>query len=159
MWALFQWKNSKPVQKNSAGVRIWWAPNALHPSTTLALHPLYTFISPFSGYRQRLFDPSPGFHGINFLCCCHFTGADSCSAVLQCTCPELYCPEYLYSINFQYTMPYITLESHLPGITGLLEYRKKDAAQPIRELTQFRSALFFFIGRGKRTHCFRSKFG
>ena len=33
-------------------------------------------------------------------------------------------------------MPYITLESHLPGITGLLEYRK-DAAQPIRELTQF----------------------
>ena len=33
-------------------------------------------------------------------------------------------------------MPYITLESHLPGITGLLEYRK-DSAQPIRELTQF----------------------
>lgn len=32
-------------------------------------------------------------------------------------------------------MPYITLEEHLPGITGLLEYRK-DAAQPIRELTQ-----------------------
>jgi uncharacterized peroxidase-related enzyme len=33
-------------------------------------------------------------------------------------------------------MPYIPLEEHLPGITGLLEYRK-DAAQPIRELTQF----------------------
>ena len=33
-------------------------------------------------------------------------------------------------------MPYIPLEDHLPGITGLLEYRK-DTAQPIRELTQF----------------------
>jgi uncharacterized peroxidase-related enzyme len=33
-------------------------------------------------------------------------------------------------------MPYIELEPHLPGITGLLEYRK-DAAAPIRELTQF----------------------
>jgi uncharacterized peroxidase-related enzyme len=33
-------------------------------------------------------------------------------------------------------MPYIPLEEHLPGITGLLEYRK-DTAQPIRELTQF----------------------
>ena len=33
-------------------------------------------------------------------------------------------------------MPYIPLEDHLPGITGLLEYRK-DSAQPIRELTQF----------------------
>ena len=32
-------------------------------------------------------------------------------------------------------MPYIPLEEHLPGITGLLEYRK-DYAQPIRELTQ-----------------------
>jgi uncharacterized peroxidase-related enzyme len=32
-------------------------------------------------------------------------------------------------------MPYIPLEAHLPGITGLLEYRK-DAAAPIRELTQ-----------------------
>ena len=32
-------------------------------------------------------------------------------------------------------MPYIRLESHLPGITGLLEYRK-DSGQPIRELTQ-----------------------
>src|SRR4029078_9075732 len=33
-------------------------------------------------------------------------------------------------------MPHITLEEHLPGITGLLEYRK-DTAAPIRELTQF----------------------
>ena len=32
-------------------------------------------------------------------------------------------------------MPYIPLEEHLPGITGLLEYRK-DSGQPIRELTQ-----------------------
>jgi uncharacterized peroxidase-related enzyme len=32
-------------------------------------------------------------------------------------------------------MPYIAVEQHLPGITGLLEYRK-DSAQPIRELTQ-----------------------
>lgn len=32
-------------------------------------------------------------------------------------------------------MPYIPLVSHLPGITGLLEYRK-DSGQPIRELTQ-----------------------
>lgn len=32
-------------------------------------------------------------------------------------------------------MPYIPLESHLPGITGLLEY-SKDSGQPIRELTQ-----------------------
>src|SRR6187399_1649961 len=34
------------------------------------------------------------------------------------------------------TMPHIPLEEHLPGITGLLEYRK-DTAEPIRELTQF----------------------
>jgi len=33
-------------------------------------------------------------------------------------------------------MPYIPVEAHLPGITGLLEYRK-DSAQPIRDLTQF----------------------
>src|SRR5215217_4912517 len=33
-------------------------------------------------------------------------------------------------------MPYIPVEEHLPGVTGLLEYRK-DSAQPIRELTQF----------------------
>lgn len=32
-------------------------------------------------------------------------------------------------------MPYLPLEEHLPGITGLLEYRKETAA-PIRELTQ-----------------------
>jgi uncharacterized peroxidase-related enzyme len=32
-------------------------------------------------------------------------------------------------------MPYIPLEAHLPGITGLLEY-DKEAAAPIRELTQ-----------------------
>jgi uncharacterized peroxidase-related enzyme len=32
-------------------------------------------------------------------------------------------------------MPYIPLEEHLPGITGLLEYRQ-DTAGPIRELTQ-----------------------
>ena len=32
-------------------------------------------------------------------------------------------------------MSHIPLESHLPGITGLLEYRK-DSAAPIRELTQ-----------------------
>lgn len=33
-------------------------------------------------------------------------------------------------------MPHIPLEEHLPGITGLLEYRP-DSAAPIRELTQF----------------------
>jgi len=33
-------------------------------------------------------------------------------------------------------MPYIPLEDHLPGITGLLEYRR-DTAEPIRKLTQF----------------------
>ena len=32
-------------------------------------------------------------------------------------------------------MPHITLENHLPGVTGLLEYRK-DTAEPLRELTQ-----------------------
>jgi uncharacterized peroxidase-related enzyme len=32
-------------------------------------------------------------------------------------------------------MPHIPLESHLPGITGLLEYRK-DTGTPIRDLTQ-----------------------
>jgi uncharacterized peroxidase-related enzyme len=32
-------------------------------------------------------------------------------------------------------MAYIPLEEHLPGITGLLEYRQ-DTARPIRELTQ-----------------------
>src|SRR3954470_18113746 len=33
-------------------------------------------------------------------------------------------------------MPHIPLEEHLPGITGLLEYRR-DSAEPIRDLTQF----------------------
>ncbi|MBA4168578.1 MAG: carboxymuconolactone decarboxylase family protein, partial [Chitinophagaceae bacterium] len=33
-------------------------------------------------------------------------------------------------------MPFIPLEDHLPGITGLLEY-SKEPAEPIRELTQF----------------------
>jgi uncharacterized peroxidase-related enzyme len=33
-------------------------------------------------------------------------------------------------------MAYISVEEHLPGVTGLLEFRK-DTAQPIRELTQF----------------------
>jgi len=33
-------------------------------------------------------------------------------------------------------MPHIAIEEHLPGITGLLEYRR-DSAAPIRELTQF----------------------
>ena len=33
-------------------------------------------------------------------------------------------------------MAHIPVEDHLPGITGLLEYRK-DSAQPIRNLTQF----------------------
>jgi uncharacterized peroxidase-related enzyme len=32
-------------------------------------------------------------------------------------------------------MPFIPLETHLPGITGLLEY-SKETAQPIRDLTQ-----------------------
>ncbi|MXV52990.1 peroxidase-related enzyme [Pedobacter sp. HMF7647] len=32
-------------------------------------------------------------------------------------------------------MPHIALEPHLPGITGLLEYRK-ETGQPIRDLTQ-----------------------
>ncbi len=39
----------------------------------------------------------------------------------------------LHSKSF--SMSYIPLEEHLPGITGLLEYRK-DTAAPIRELTQ-----------------------
>lgn len=34
-----------------------------------------------------------------------------------------------------FSMPYIPLQEHLPGITGLLEY-DKIAAAPIRELTQ-----------------------
>ena len=39
--------------------------------------------------------------------------------------------------KFNYSqMPHIPVEAHLPGITGLLEYRK-DSAKPIRDLTQF----------------------
>jgi uncharacterized peroxidase-related enzyme len=45
-------------------------------------------------------------------------------------------PTLLFLYNCYYLMPYIPLEEHLPGITGLLEYRK-DSAAPIRELTQF----------------------
>jgi uncharacterized peroxidase-related enzyme len=33
-------------------------------------------------------------------------------------------------------MPYIPVQEHLPGITGLLEFRQ-DTAKPIRDLTQF----------------------
>jgi uncharacterized peroxidase-related enzyme len=40
-----------------------------------------------------------------------------------------------YSIFHLLIMPYVAVEKHLPGITGLLEYRK-DTAQPIRDLTQ-----------------------
>ncbi|MBC7937271.1 MAG: peroxidase-related enzyme [Rhizobacter sp.] len=32
-------------------------------------------------------------------------------------------------------MPYINIEAHLPGVTGLLEFRK-DTSGPLRELTQ-----------------------
>lgn len=32
-------------------------------------------------------------------------------------------------------MPYIELENHLPGVTGLLEYNR-ETAEPLRELTQ-----------------------
>ncbi|MEI9944003.1 MAG: hypothetical protein WDN26_07235 [Chitinophagaceae bacterium] len=32
-------------------------------------------------------------------------------------------------------MPHIPLEEHLPGITGLLEFRK-DSAAPLREMTE-----------------------
>jgi uncharacterized peroxidase-related enzyme len=41
---------------------------------------------------------------------------------------------FYYSLK-EHSMAYIPVEEHLPGITGLLEYRK-DTAQPIRELTQ-----------------------
>lgn len=42
----------------------------------------------------------------------------------------------LFCIKSNSIMPYIPLAEHLPGITGLLEYRP-DTARPIRELTQF----------------------
>src|SRR6476620_3704665 len=41
-----------------------------------------------------------------------------------------------HEFKTQEIVPYIPREEHLPGITGLLEYRK-DTAKPIRELTQF----------------------
>ncbi len=41
----------------------------------------------------------------------------------------------IYCLQKKNLMPYIPLEEHLPGITGLLEYSKETAA-PIRELTQ-----------------------
>jgi uncharacterized peroxidase-related enzyme len=44
-------------------------------------------------------------------------------------------PVSIFELFIEYAMPHITLESHLPGITGLLEYRK-DTGQPIRDLTQ-----------------------
>lgn len=47
----------------------------------------------------------------------------------------LYASPYPYCF-IDYFMPYIALEDHLPGITGLLEY-SKGTAQPIRDLTQF----------------------
>jgi len=43
--------------------------------------------------------------------------------------------EPIGSIPRPAALPHIPLESHLPGITGLLEYRK-DTGQPIRDLTQ-----------------------
>jgi uncharacterized peroxidase-related enzyme len=46
-------------------------------------------------------------------------------------------------------MPYIPLEEHLPGITGLLEYRK-DSAKPIRELTQILLRGESTLGEGER---------
>jgi uncharacterized peroxidase-related enzyme len=42
---------------------------------------------------------------------------------------------YQLQVKTVHNMPYIPLEAHLPGITGLLEYRQ-DSAAPIRELTQ-----------------------
>jgi uncharacterized peroxidase-related enzyme len=48
---------------------------------------------------------------------------------------------FVYSWNIyqnsenQTNMPYISVEDHLPGITGLLEFRR-DTADPIRDLTQ-----------------------
>jgi uncharacterized peroxidase-related enzyme len=46
-------------------------------------------------------------------------------------------------------MPYIPLEPHLPGITGLLEYRK-DTGQPIRELTEILLRGPSSLSRGER---------
>jgi uncharacterized peroxidase-related enzyme len=60
------------------------------------------------------------------------------SAGLQmrdCYTTARFCFSFFF-ITQNFSMPHIPLEAHLPGITGLLEYRK-DSAQPIRELTQF----------------------
>jgi uncharacterized peroxidase-related enzyme len=46
-------------------------------------------------------------------------------------------------------MPYIPLEKHLPGITGLLEYRK-ETGQPIRELTEILLRGPSSLSRGER---------
>jgi uncharacterized peroxidase-related enzyme len=46
--------------------------------------------------------------------------------------PRYICAHYFLT---KITMPHIELEAHLPGITGLLEYRK-DTAEPIRMLTE-----------------------
>lgn len=46
------------------------------------------------------------------------------------------CPSPLFVPHTKPPMPHIPIEAHLPGITGLLEYRK-DTAAPIRDLTQF----------------------
>jgi uncharacterized peroxidase-related enzyme len=47
----------------------------------------------------------------------------------------LFVPYFILENIQPVSMPYIPLEKHLPGITGLLEYRK-DTGAPIRELTQ-----------------------
>lgn len=46
-------------------------------------------------------------------------------------------------------MPYIPLEPHLPGITGLLEYRR-DTGQPIRDLTEILMRGPSVLSRGER---------
>jgi uncharacterized peroxidase-related enzyme len=46
-------------------------------------------------------------------------------------------------------LPHIPLPSHLPGITGLLEYRQ-DTAAPIRELTQLLLRGDSTLSRGER---------
>ena len=46
-------------------------------------------------------------------------------------------------------MPYIPLKENLPGITGLLDYRK-DTALPIRELTQILLRVESTLSQGER---------
>jgi uncharacterized peroxidase-related enzyme len=41
----------------------------------------------------------------------------------------------LNSTNQPPAMPFISVEAHLPGVTGLLEFRK-ETAEPLREITQ-----------------------